>query len=259
MYNHLILSTVISISNLPISKHAIKHNTAKAYKTSNSIKNTIDHYFNKSNTFLQYNVQEKSWRFAHSDYIYKKMMIMKNSQVTVLQFVYDFFLAMEVNDINLAYEGIMTPTITKAFTYLTESKLQDAHNKLAQKKVFLVMVECMQNMSRHACRNLDDKYGRGIFMVSRAENCYKIIAGNAIENSKLPEFLYYLDFLNNQSKEKLDDLYKLKLYNSTFSKDGNESMGLLDIARTIENKFIYKSMKLNDDYSFIAIIFIVNT
>jgi hypothetical protein len=82
-----------------------------------------------------------------------------------LDFVYDFYVKMKKNNINLAYEGEITHQITKAFTSLTESSLakEDDFNTV-QKKVFHVMVECLQNISKHAeNRNniITSKDGRG--------------------------------------------------------------------------------------------------
>jgi len=107
-------------------------------------------------------------------------------KTTSLDFVYDFYVKMKKNKINLAYEGEITHQITKAFTSLTENNMaQDEDPNSVQKKVFHVMVECLQNISKHAETNHDlvtSKDGRGIFMVSKGEQEYNVTTGNIIKN-----------------------------------------------------------------------------
>ena len=68
-----------------------------------------------------------------------------------LEFVYSFYKTMVDHEITLVYEGEVTHQITKAFTSLTETNMQkDEEANSTQKKVFHVMVECLQNISKHA-------------------------------------------------------------------------------------------------------------
>ncbi|MFW5978607.1 MAG: DUF6272 family protein, partial [Bacteroidia bacterium] len=68
-----------------------------------------------------------------------------------LEFVYDFYRSMKAHEITLVYEGEITHQITKAFTSLTESNMaKEEESNTVQKKVFHVMVECLQNISKHA-------------------------------------------------------------------------------------------------------------
>ncbi|MBO7461202.1 MAG: hypothetical protein J6T96_01255 [Bacteroidales bacterium] len=68
-----------------------------------------------------------------------------------LDFVYDFYVKMKRNNINLAYEGEITHQITKAFTSLAETNMaREEDPSSVQKKVFHVMVECLQNISKHS-------------------------------------------------------------------------------------------------------------
>src|SRR3989339_1778671 len=81
-----------------------------------------------------------------------------------LEFVYSFYKTMKEQRVQLVYEGEITHQITKAFTSLTETNMElDAESQSTQKKVFHVMVECLQNVGKHAdCLESteDRKYGR---------------------------------------------------------------------------------------------------
>ena len=98
-----------------------------------------------------------------------------------LEFVYDFYKSMKAHEITLVYEGEITHQITKAFTSLTESNMaKEEESNTVQKKVFHVMVECLQNISKHADSFGSDDFlfaGRGIFMVSKGDIEYHVTTG----------------------------------------------------------------------------------
>jgi len=85
-----------------------------------------------------------------------------------LEFVYDFYKSMKAHEITLVYEGEITHQITKAFTSLTESNMaKEEESNTVQKKVFHVMVECLQNISKHAIA-----LGRTIFYLQEEESSW---------------------------------------------------------------------------------------
>jgi hypothetical protein len=73
-----------------------------------------------------------------------------NSDSSGISFVYDFYRRMKNNKISFAYEGEISHEITKAFSSLAESHIAiDNESSTLQKKVFHVMVESLQNISKH--------------------------------------------------------------------------------------------------------------
>lgn len=182
--------------------------------------------------------------------------IFKDSQ-SALDFVYDFYLKMKKNNINLAYEGEITHQITKAFTSLTESNMiRDEDYSSVQKKVFHVMVECLQNISKHADNHFDfvsSKDGRGIFMVSKDEKEYNVTTGNVIKNEKIPELQAMLEQINSMTKEELNQLYKQKIKEGRLSEKGGAGLGFIDIARKTGQKLIYSFLKIDEEKSFFVL------
>ena len=72
-----------------------------------------------------------------------------NSNSQYMRFVVDFHNMMVDKKITLAYEGEVTQEITKAFTSMTERNLEKVEeNGKIKKKVYHVMVECLQNISK---------------------------------------------------------------------------------------------------------------
>lgn len=174
-----------------------------------------------------------------------------------LDFVYDFYVKMKKNNINLAYEGEITHQITKAFTSLAESSMvkEDDFNTV-QKKVFHVMVECLQNISKHAeNRNsiVTSKDGRGIFMISKDESEYNVTTGNLINNDKVEKLREMLENINSLDKDGLKILYKQQMREGRLSDRGGAGLGFIDIARKTGQKLVYSFLTINEKRSFFVL------
>ena len=171
--------------------------------------------------------------------------------------MYDFYVKMKRNNINLAYEGEITHQITKAFTSLTENNMmRDEDYSSVQKKVFHVMVECLQNISKHADNQfnfISSKDGRGIFLVSKDETEYNVTTGNVVKNEKIEELKQMLEHINRLSREELNKLYKQKIREGRLSEKGGAGLGFIDIARKTGQKLIYSFIKIDDDKSFFVL------
>jgi len=174
-----------------------------------------------------------------------------------LEFVYDFYVKMKKNNINLAYEGEITHQITKAFTSLTESNLMKEDDvNTVQKKVFHVMVECLQNISKHAeNRNsiVTSKDGRGIFMISKDDAEYNVTTGNVINNDKIPKLREILENINSLDQDGLKTLYKQQMREGRLSDRGGAGLGFIDIARKTGQKLIYSFLTINEKRSFFVL------
>ncbi len=182
--------------------------------------------------------------------------ILKDSKKS-LEFVYDFYLKMKKNNINLAYEGEITHQITKAFTSLTENNMiRDEDYSSVQKKVFHVMVECLQNISKHADNQFNfvsSKDGRGIFLVSKDETEYNVTTGNVVKNEKIDELKKMLEHINQLDRPNLNKLYKQKIKEGRLSEKGGAGLGFIDIARKTGQKLVYSFIKIDDVKSFFVL------
>lgn len=172
-----------------------------------------------------------------------------------LEFVYDFYKTMKAHEITLVYEGEITHQITKAFTSLAESNMAKEEEKTAvQKKVFHVMVECLQNISKHAeDYDANNEYiyaGRGIFMVSKGEKEYHITTGNIIENTKIEELEKLLKTVNELDKDGLKELYKKQIVEGSLSEKGGAGLGFIDIKKKTGKELMYHFLPVNETTSF---------
>lgn len=182
----------------------------------------------------------------------------KNEKADPQQFVYELYSQMKSNEVNLAYEGEITHQITKAFTSLTENNMAYASDpNSVQKKVFHVMVECLQNISKHA-ENPEGSgrknEGRGLFLVSKGEEVYHVTTGNLITNDKVEPLKEILEKINSQDKVGLKKIYKEQIREGRLSEKEGAGLGFIDIARKTGNKLIYKFLPVDEENTFFVFI-----
>ncbi|MCK4661837.1 MAG: SiaB family protein kinase [Bacteroidales bacterium] len=174
-----------------------------------------------------------------------------------LEFVYSFYKTMKDHEISLVYEGEITHQITKAFTSLTEQNMErHEESSSTQKKVFHVMVECLQNVSKHADYMDNEevsKNGKGIFMVSKKEDEYLITTGNVLLKPKIAPIIEIIEQINQLDKDGLKTLYKQQIREGRLSERGGAGLGFIDIAKKTGNKLYYSFLTINDDYSFFVL------
>jgi hypothetical protein len=175
----------------------------------------------------------------------------ENKGHSFLDFAYQMYKSMKTNEINLVYEGEVTQEITKTFTSLTERSLaKTEESNMVQRKVFHVMVECLQNISKHADSLEGEEEKRGIVMVSHGKESYNIITGNVIKNEKVPALKESLEMVNSLDKDDLSALYRKQMREGRLSDKGGAGLGLIDIAKKTGSKLGYQFKELNDDVSF---------
>jgi hypothetical protein len=171
-----------------------------------------------------------------------------------LEFVYEFYKTMKAHEISLVYEGEITHQITKAFTSLTESNMaKDDEPGTVQRKVFHVMVECLQNISKHADDFTSSDFlfsGRGIFLVSKGDNEYIVTTGNAVDNDRIEELTNMLETINKMDKDELKDLYKRQMKEGRLSDKGGAGLGFIDIKRKTGKELEYHFLPISNDTSF---------
>ncbi len=171
-----------------------------------------------------------------------------------LEYVYDYHKSLISHEIILVYEGWITQQVTRTFTSLTETSLLQYEEKdSVQRRVFHVMVECLQNISKHAdCRTCNGHQycGRGLLLVSKGEEEYCITTGNAIVNEKIAGLGNWLDYINKLEKQELKELYMKRIREGKFNEKGGAGLGLIDIKRKTNKELEYKFLPTSRDTSF---------
>lgn len=178
------------------------------------------------------------------------------SQNSQLDSVYSLYQDMIKKGFTLIYEGEVNHQITKTFTSMADENMEKvSEDDSVRKKVYHVMVECLQNICKHAedAEQNDSAFsGNGIFIVGRDEKAYHVISGNQVGADQKEKIMESIDFVNSLDKDKLKELYFKKLKEGSLSDKGGAGLGFIDMVKKTGHKLEYHFNALPDgEYFFI--------
>jgi hypothetical protein len=165
------------------------------------------------------------------------------------------------NGIYLVYLGEFNHEITKMFTSMAEDDMErNNEDMLTIRRVYHVMVETLQNLSRHSDELADEgDIGRGMFMIGKKGTSYYIITSNKVSSSKKEALEKALIQINTSSKEELKEMYKKQIKEGRISEKGGAGLGLIDIARKTTGKHDYQFIPFNDGNFMFILNVVINT
>lgn len=173
--------------------------------------------------------------------------------------IFDLYNRMESDRILLSFKGDVTSDLTASILNIIEQRLIEMREapKL-RKKVYNVLVECLQNLYHHiedtvADLELDPDKRSAIFTIGANAQGYSITTGNYIDSSKVKDFADRLKRINSMSAEELKELYKEVLSNEERSGRGGGGLGMIDIARKTGKKLNYDFIRVSDTLSFFSL------
>lgn len=163
-----------------------------------------------------------------------------------------FILFKELEDYNLSYvyKGIFNPNLTDKILSLSETNMNlTGESSKTQKKVYFVMVETLQNITRHQDLTQTEE-NHAFFVVLNKGGEYSLTSGNIIDDSKTAELSSSIDKINSLDPDGLKEYSKYVLENTGLSDKGGAGLGLIEMARKSGNKLLYHFRKLKDNSSF---------
>ncbi len=163
---------------------------------------------------------------------------------------------MASNGFSLVYEGEFSHEVMKMFTSMAERDMDKSNEeKSVKRKVFHVMVECLQNMTKHSDDQADEgSVGNGLFIVGKKDGIWNVITANKIQKEKIDDLRESIEYINGLSKEELNALYKKQIREGSLSEKGGAGLGLIDIARKTGRKLDYQFLPLEDKENFFFLL-----
>ncbi len=172
---------------------------------------------------------------------------------------------MDRNNIILSFKGEVTSELLTSILQIMENKLDDVEeNKKVRKKVYNILVECLQNLYHHIediekgsapppdGSDQEDRRS-AIFMIGKQGDHYSIITGNFILKEEEEKLRERLDQINAMTREELKDHYKSVLNNGKLSEKGGGGLGMIDIAKKSGQKLDYNFTSLDRNNSFFSL------
>jgi hypothetical protein len=169
-----------------------------------------------------------------------------------LSFVYQLFKAITKGNLNYIYRGVFNQRITENILSLAETNIfSKEESSTVKKRVYHIMVECLQNITRHqSVRREDRDENTGVFFIQRKDLRYFVTTGNLVQLELVEDLKSKLEMVNKLEPEDLKKYYKTVLINGHLSEKGGAGLGLIDMARKSGNKLLYDFKQIDDHFSY---------
>lgn len=162
-----------------------------------------------------------------------------------MKYIFDLHQTMLEQNLILVYEGEFTQEITKSVLAMAERNMDSSGEESSiKRKVFNVMVECLQNIVKHA-DEVEHNHS-AIFMIGKQEDEYIIASGNPTRSATAGPLKAKLDQINSLDKDGLKTLYKDIIKNTEISDKGGAGLGFVDMARKSGRKLEYEFLDMDN-------------
>ncbi|MDP6909637.1 MAG: SiaB family protein kinase [Flavobacteriales bacterium] len=153
-----------------------------------------------------------------------------------MRFTKDFDSQIKDSDVLMIYKGDFGKDSIMPIIQIIEEKIKTESDTTGSKTFFMILVELLQNVSRH---NINDLNKDGIFMVTEdKDGFYWTSVGNVV-NGETKELLEdRINELNGMEVAELKQAYKRTLREGSFSDKGGAGLGLIEIARKSSDKLM---------------------
>lgn len=172
-----------------------------------------------------------------------------------MKFIFDIHKQMQEHNLILVYEGEFTQEITKSVLAMAERNMDSTgEDSSVKRKVFNVMVECLQNIVKHAeILGTDKEKNAAVFMVGKDQDSYIVTSGNPLPPENIDGLKGKIDHINSLDKDGLKALYKDIIKNGDLSEKGGAGLGFVDMARKSGKPLEYSFEKIDDGASFFSL------
>ncbi|RLD27072.1 MAG: hypothetical protein DRI54_01725 [Bacteroidetes bacterium] len=156
----------------------------------------------------------------------------------------------------MVYKGDFAKASILPILKIFEDSMQNLDGNInIKKRVYIIMVELLENISEHAVEYSVDNQDlkEGIFILGIKDNMYMISTGNKIENEQVPKIKAYIESLKDLSYAELRRLYVKNLKKSKLIDSEYDGLGLIDIVSESGDNINFNFKKLNDKHTFFSI------
>lgn len=123
--------------------------------------------------------------------------------------------------------------------------------KKLKKRIFYILVESMQNITRHKAADIVPTDGSTPMLAigKHGENPY-ILTANPIDTDKISQLKESIDLINATGVGELRQLYRDTLNEGEFNESGGANLGLIDIARKAGGQLQYSFDPIDENHAY---------
>lgn len=176
--------------------------------------------------------------------------------------IYNLYKEMTENNIITAFLGDFNHTTTTALLNKFKRGMAFLETSTGiNKKVYKVMVECLENVSRHKVFQQNNKNvpsDLALFLFQKQPNAFVIITGNYIQKNTTDALRKHIDKINSLDKNSLQEYYREVISAPRINDNIGAGLGLIDIALKAGTPLIYHFKEVHEQYTFFTIQTTIN-
>lgn len=120
------------------------------------------------------------------------------------------------------------------------------------KKMISIMIEALENITKYndqiqSVNNLMEKFSPSCH-IRRNDSSIEFITKNPVKKIDADRLRERIDKVNSQNREELKALYRSTIANGEFSALGGAGLGIIEIAKTADNKLEYQFESITSEY-----------
>lgn len=170
-----------------------------------------------------------------------------NTDSEYVEYIYDL---MSDQEILLTYVGDVTIDVTNALLKgIKGDKVNFNPENIVQKKVYNIIVECLENIYRHS-EVIEKTSQPSIFILGKSGESFYVITGNHVYSKQVNHLKSVIDQVNSLDKEGIKNLYREILAEGNLSEKGGAGLGIFDIALKSGQKLEYEFIPVENEISF---------
>lgn len=145
------------------------------------------------------------------------------------------------------YRGMVTNVNSLSLLMLLEKEMESSDFGFsARKRLFMFVLESLQNISRHTSKN--DYARMSVVAYSKTDTGYSVATGNVMDAANVPDLRRRLRQINRLDPNDVRAVYRKMLDAAEFSNKGGAGLGLIEMAKKTGNKLDYDFLKLDERY-----------
>jgi len=166
-----------------------------------------------------------------------------------------FYEDLNRGNIIIVHHGMVNQELVRAFLSLAREKFKNTGDKkVVKKRVFNIMVECLQNINRHNVEVPNGKNISSIFMIGIEDEDYFVITGNVMMKKNVSDLEGQIKKINTLDLEGISQEYADVIKGGRIHERGGAGLGLLDIARRSGQKLEYSFKDIDESFSFFSLM-----
>lgn len=137
---------------------------------------------------------------------------------------------------------------------LAEMKMGSiAEGRSVKKRIFNILVECLQNVANHAELIEGRTEVSTILVLAKEQGDYVIITGNPVRKDQVDNVIGKIEDVNGIGHQNVREEYMRMLDKSEYSAKGGAGLGLIDIYKRSGQPLEYDISPINEEYAILTL------